>query len=162
MRLNRLFPDIRKMRLPYHIILLSCSIVLVSCLSWIWEQPSFAVREIIISPRSLTEMHLFVGVDIQNPNRFELKIQSMEYTVHLNRVEIGKGNVKEEVLVPPLSNTRVKIPVDAKFKDWHESMRSIIHHHNLPYKIEGSAQIKTVFGSVKMPFSKDGNINLRN
>ena len=162
MRRNRRFPDIRKMRLKYHIILLSCSIVLVSCLSWIWEQPSFAVREIIISPRSLTEMHLFVGVDIQNPNRFELKIQSMEYTVHLNRVEIGKGNLKEEVLVPPLSNTRVKIPVDAKFKDWRESLRSIIHHQNMPYQIEGSAQIKTVFGSVKMPFSKDGNINLRN
>jgi hypothetical protein len=67
--------DARKWRATLGIFfLLALSICLVSCLNWIMEKPSFVLREIILSPSSLTEANLLIGLDVQNPNRFDLTL----------------------------------------------------------------------------------------
>jgi LEA14-like dessication related protein len=140
------------------LFLLALSICLVSCLSWIMEKPSFVLREIILSPSSLTEVNLLLGLDVQNPNRFDLTLKSFEYVVFLNNEEIGTGRLEKEILVPSSSTTQVQVPVAAKFKDLGGSLRAIITGNDLPYKIEGKASVKTAFGSRDFPFSKDGLI----
>jgi LEA14-like dessication related protein len=126
------------------------------------EKPSFVVREISISPSSLTEVNLLIGLDVQNPNRFDLTLQSFEYVVFLNNEEIGTGRLEKELLVPSSSTTQVQVSVVAKFKDLGGSLKTIITGNDLPYKIEGKATIKTTFGSRSFPFSKDGRIDMKN
>jgi LEA14-like dessication related protein len=126
------------------------------------EKPSFVVREISISPSSLTEVNLLIGLDVQNPNRFDLTLQSFEYVVFLNNEEIGTGLLEKELLVPSSSTTQVQVSVVAKFKDLGGSLKTIITGNDLPYKIEGKATIKTTFGSRSFPFSKDGRIDMKN
>jgi len=138
------------------------SILLVSCLSSVMEKPSFVLREITLSPRSFTEMNLLLGLDVQNPNRFDLMFKSFEYTVYLNNKEIGNGRLEKELLIPSSSITRVQVPVVAKFKDWDGSLKTIITGDDLPYKIVGTTDIKTTFGCLNFPFSKEGHINLKN
>ena len=144
------------------LFLFTLSICLVSCLNWIIEKPSFVLREIILSPSSLTEENLLLGLDVQNPNRFDLTLKSFEYVIFLNNEEIGTGRLEKEILVPSSSTTQVQVSVVAKFKDLGGSLKTIITGHDLPYKIEGKASIKTAFGSRDIPFSKDGRINLKN
>ena len=144
------------------LFLLTLSICLVSCLNWIIEKPSFVLREIILSPSSLTETNLLIGLDVQNPNRFDLTLKSFEYVILLNNEEIGTGRLEKEILVPSSSTTQVQVSVVAKFKDLGGSLKTIITGHDLPYKIEGKASIKTTFGSRYLPFSNDGRINLKN
>ena len=144
------------------LLLLTLSICLVSCLNWIMEKPSFVLREIILSPSSFTEANLLIGLDVQNPNRFDLTLKSFEYVLFLNNEEIGTGRLEKEILVPSSSTTQVQVSVVAKFKDLGGSLKTIITGHDLPYKIEGKASIKTAFGSRYLPFSNDGRINLKN
>jgi LEA14-like dessication related protein len=144
------------------LFLLALSMCLVSCLSWIMEKPSFVLREIILSPSSLTEANLLLGLDVQNPNHFDLTLKSFEYVILLNNEEIGTGRLEKEILVPSSSTTQVQVSVVAKFKDLGGSLKTIITGHDLPYKIEGKASIKTTFGSRYLPFSNDGRINLKN
>ena len=66
------------------VLLLTPSLLLVSCLSWILEAPSFTLREIDLNPRSFTEMQLLLSLDVRNPNRFDLTLRSFEYTIYLN------------------------------------------------------------------------------
>ena len=141
------------------LFLLTLSICLVSCLDWVMEKPSFVVREIILSPSSLTEANLLIGLDVQNPNRFDLTLKSFEYVLFLDNKEIGTGRLEKEILVPSSSTTQVQVSVVAKFKDLGGSLETIIAGHDLPYKIEGKASIKTTFGSRDFPFSKDGRTN---
>jgi hypothetical protein len=56
------------------------------------------------------------------------------------------------------------MPVLTKFKDWDwgGNLKTIITGDDLPYKIEGMTEIKTVFGFLNLPFSKEGHINLKN
>ena len=141
------------------LFLLTLSICLVSCLDWIMEKPSFVLREIILSPSSLTEANLLIGLDVQNPNRFDLTLKSFEYVLFLDNKEIGTGRLEKEILVPSSSTTRVQVSVAAKFKDLGGSLKTIIAGHDLPYKIEGKASIETTFGSRDFLLSKDGRTN---
>ncbi|MGO9214855.1 MAG: LEA type 2 family protein, partial [Syntrophales bacterium] len=99
------------------------------------EKPSFVLREITIRPRSFTEMNLLLGVDIKNPNRFDLTLKSVEYIIYLNNKKIGKGCLEKELLIPSSSIIRVQMPVPTKFKDWGRNLKSIITGDELPYKI---------------------------
>jgi LEA14-like dessication related protein len=141
------------------LFLLTLSICLVSCLDWIMEKPSFVLREIILSPSSLTEANLLIGLDVQNPNRFDLTLKSFEYVLFLDNKEIGTGRLEKEILVPSSSTTRVQVSVAAKFKDLGGSLKTIITGRDLPYKIEGKASVKTTFGSRDFILSKDGRTN---
>ena len=143
------------------LFLLTLSICLVSCLNWIMEKPSFVLREITLSLSSFSEANLLIGLDVQNPNRFDLTLKSFEYGLFLDNEEIGTGRLEKEILVPSSSTTQVQVSVVAKFKDLGGSLKTIITGQDLPYKIEGKASIKTTFGSRYFPFSKDGRINLK-
>jgi LEA14-like dessication related protein len=123
------------------------------------EKPSFVLREITLRPNSLTEAKLFIGLDVQNPNRFDLTLKSFDYVLFLDNKEIGNGHLQKEILVPSLSTTEVQISVVAKFKDLGDSLKTIIAGHDLPYKIEGTASIGTTFGTRDFSLSKDGRTN---
>ena len=145
------------------LFLLTLSMCLMSCLSWIMEKPSFVLREITVSlrPSSLTEANLIIGLDVQNSNRFDLTLKSFEYVLFLNNEEVGTSRLEKEILVPSSSTTQVQVSVIAKFKDMGGSLKTIIAGYDLPYKIEGKASVRTTFGSRYFPFSKDGRINLK-
>ena len=140
------------------LFLLTLSTCLVSCLNWIMEKPSFVLREITLrlSLSSLTEANLLIGLDVQNPNRFDITLKSFEYVLFLDDKEIGTGHLEKEILVPSLSTTQVQVSVAAKFKDLGGTLKTIIAGHDLSYKIEGKASVETNFGSRDFPLSKDG------
>lgn len=152
----------RKRELRYGIPLLLLFSLLTSCLGWILEKPSFVLREITLAPRSLTEMTLLLGFDIQNPNRFDLTLESFEYTVFLNNEEIGNGRLEKELLIASSSITRAQAPIAASFKNLGGSLKSIIFGiagKDVAYKIEGKARIKALFGGFDFTFSKEGRIH---
>ena len=152
----------RKVRTHSRIWLLCAfCIFLTSCLSWILEKPSFILRGVILSPRSFTEMNLLIGLDVQNPNRCDLVLKSFECTIYLKNEDIGKGRLENELLIPSSSTTRIQVPVDVKFKDLSGSLKTIFTGGDLPYKIEGTADVRTAFGSLNFPFSKEGSTNLK-
>lgn len=152
----------RKLRIHCRILLLCAFFVfLTSCLSWMLEKPSFVLLRVILSPRSFTEMNLLLGLEVQNPNRFDLTLESFECTIYLKNEEIGKGRLKNELLIPSSSTTQIQVPIVAKFKDLGGSLKTIFTGGDLPYKIEGKADVRTAFGSLNFPFSKEGYTNLK-
>ena len=147
------------MKKSYIISLFALCLLLVSCLSWMMEKPSFVLREITIKPRSFNEISLLLGLDVQNQNRYDLTLTSFEYTLYLNNEEIGNGRAEEELRIPSSATTRIQVPVAAKFKNWNTSLKTILKGGDLPYKIVGRTEIKTAFGSLSFPFSKEGHIS---
>ena len=153
--------DEKRISTPCRILLLCAfSILLTSCLSWFMEKPSFVLRGVMISPRSFTEMKLLIALDVRNPNRFDLTLKSFECTVYLDTDEIGKGRLEKEILIPSSSTTRIEVPIDVKFKDLGESLKAIFTTGNLPYRIEGRADVGTAFGSLNYSFSEEGQTHL--
>ena len=159
--MKKFYPE--KVRIHYEILVLFVlSICLVSCTNWIMDNPSFTLRKVSLSPISFTEINLLLDLDVQNPNHFDLKLKSFEYTVYLKNEEIGNGHLGKELLIPSSSTTQIQVPLVAKFKDLSGSIKTIFTGNDLPYKIEGTADVSTVLRNHKFTFSKEGLINLKN
>jgi LEA14-like dessication related protein len=136
-------------------------IFLFSCLSWFIEKPSFNLKEVAITRFSLFDVQFLFGVEIQNPNTFDLKLRALDYTVFFNDQEVGRGKMDQEILIAKSAATLVQVPLQADFKNLGNPMKEILAGRDLRYKIEGAAIVKATLGSTTIPFSKSGEIKIK-
>ena len=136
-------------------------IFLPSCLSWFIEKPTFNLKEVAITRFSLLEVQFLFGVEVQNPNTFDLKLRALDYTVYFNDQEVGKGRMDQEVLIAKSAATLVQVPLRADFKNLGNPLKEIRAGRDLHYKIEGAAIVKAALGSATIPFSKSGEIKIK-
>ncbi|MDI6754660.1 MAG: LEA type 2 family protein [Thermodesulfobacteriota bacterium] len=139
---------------------IGCSFFLPSCLSWFLEKPTFALKEIEVRNISLKEIDFLFGIEVQNPNNFDLKLRALEYTVYFYDQEVGKGRLEKEIKIANSSSALVQIPLQADLKSLGNPLGLLLAGKDLRYKIEGAAIIKTSLGSAIIPFSKSGEIKL--
>ena len=132
-----------------------------SCMSWFLEQPTFALKEVAITRLSLTEVHFRFGIEVQNPNSFDLDLRVLEYTVYFNDREVGRGRLDKEVRIAKTSATLVQVPLQTDFKSLGDPLGLILAGQDLKYKIEGAAIVKASLGTAAIPFSKSGEIRIK-
>ena len=134
---------------------------LPSCLSWFLEKPTFTLREVAITRISLTEINFLFGIEVQNPNSFDLTLRALEYTVYFNDRDVGRGRLEKAVRVTKAASTLVQVPLQAEFKNLGDPVGLIMAGKDLRYKIEGVAILKASLGSTTIPFSKSGEIKIK-
>ncbi len=135
-------------------------LLLTSCLNWFLEKPTFTPKEISITRISSSDLKILFGVEVENPNSFDIRLKALEYAISVRDQEIGKGRLEEEVLITGASKTMVRVPLLVKFKDLGIPFGFALAGKDLPYKIEGVAIIHARLGTATFPFSKTGEINL--
>jgi len=149
------------MRTYKAISLLVLILFLPSCLSWFIEKPTFNLKEVAITRFSLLEVQFIFGVEVQNPNTFDLKLRALDYTVYFNDQEVGNGRMDQEVLIAKSAATLVQVPLQADFRSLGNPLKEILAGKDLRYKIEGAAIVKATLGSATIPFSKTGEIKIK-
>lgn len=149
------------MRTCKAIPLLALILFLPSCLSWFIEKPTFNLKEVAITRFSLLGVQFLFGVEVQNPNTFDLKLRALDYTVYFNDQEVGKGRMDQEVLIAKSAATLVQVPLQADFKNLGNPLKEIRAGRDLQYKIEGAAIVKAALGSATIPFSKSGEVKIK-
>jgi len=132
-----------------------------SCMSWFLEQPTFILKEVVITRLSLTDIHFRFGIEVQNPNSFDLDLRALEYTVYFNDREVGRGRLDQEVRVAKASATLVQVPLQTDLKSLGDPLGLVLAGKVLKYKIEGAAIVKASLGTATIPFSKSGEIKIK-
>jgi len=143
------------------LLLIVSLLFLPSCLDWFLEKPTFVLKEVAVTRISLTDINFLFGIEVQNPNSFDLTLRALEYTVYFNDREVGRGRLEKEVRITKASSTLVKVPLQADFKSLGDPVGMVMAGKDLKYKIEGAAFLKASLGSTILPFSKSGEINIR-
>ena len=138
------------------------SLLTASCLGSLLDKPSVTLREITLKPRSLTEANLLLGFDVQNPNRFDLTLKSFQYAVYLDKDVVGSGRLGHAIVIPSSSTTQVQVPVAVSIFDLSGGLKFILTGQEIPYRIEGDADVGFFLGSRHFLFSKEGRINIVN
>lgn len=134
---------------------------LPSCLSWFLEKPTFTLKEVAITRISLTDIKFLFGIEVQNPNSFDLTLRSLEYTVYFNDREVGRGRLEKEARITKASPTLVQVPLRADFQSLGDPVGLILAGKDLKYKIEGVAVLKASLSTTTLPFSKSGEIKIK-
>ena len=120
------------------------------------------MKEIEIRRISLQEIDFLFGIEVQNPNQFDLKLRGLEYTIYFNDQEVGKGRLEKEVRIVKSASTLVPVPLQTNLKNLGNPLAFILGGQDLRYKIEGAAIVKASIGSATVPFSKSGEIKFKN
>jgi LEA14-like dessication related protein len=149
------------MKLLKKIVILGVLALLPACPSWFFEKPTFTLKEIAVTHISLGEINFLFGIEVQNPNPFDLKIRGLEYKAYLADQEVGKGRLEKEVLIAQSASTLVQIPLQTDFKSLGNALGVVLSGKDLPYKIEGAAIVKAKLGTTTIPFSQSGEIKIR-
>ncbi len=138
--------------------ILLCALLLAGCAGLFFEEPVITLKEIHVQQLSLTDASLVFVAEIQNPNGYELRLKSLDYTVHLGGREAGGGSLEKEVSVPASSSAPVEIPVTARFGSLGGVVKLYLTGSELPYRIEGKALVKAGLFDRTFPFSRTGVI----
>lgn len=139
-------------------VLLVLAMVTTGCTGLFFEEPIITLREIHVRQLSLTDADLLFVAEVKNPNGYELRLKSIDYTVHLNNRETGGGALRKEVTVAASSSAPVEIPVTARFGSLGGVARLYLAGQELSYKIEGKALVKAGLFDRAFPFSRTGVI----
>jgi len=142
-------------------IILSCTLLLAGCTGLFFDEPTITLKEIHVRQLSLTDASLVFVAEIQNPNGYELRLKSLDYTVHLDGRETGSGSLQKEISVPASSSAPVEIPVTARFGSLSAVAKMYISGQELPYRIEGKALVKAGLFDRTFPFSRTGTLSTK-
>ena len=142
-------------------IILSCALLLAGCAGLFFDEPTITLKEIHVRQLSLTDASLVFVAEIQNPNSYELRLKSLDYTIHLDGRETGGGSLQKEISVPASSSAPVEIPVSARFGSLSAVAKMYISGQELPYRIEGKALVKAGLFDRTFPFSRTGTLSTK-
>ena len=134
-------------------------LLITGCAGLFFEEPTIILKEIHVQQISLTDASIVFVAEIQNPNSYELRLKSLDYTVHLSGREAGDGSLQKEISVPASSSTPIEIPVSARFGGLGGIARTYISGQELPYRLEGKALVKAGLFDRTFPFSRTGTLS---
>ncbi len=142
-----------------NVTILFCVLLITGCAGLFFEEPTITLKEIHVRQISLTDASLVFVAEIQNPNDYELRLKSLDYTVHLSGREAGDGSLQREISVPAASSTPIEIPVSARFGGLGGIARMYVSGQELSYRLEGKALVKAGLFDRTFPFSRTGTLS---
>lgn len=140
-------------------MVLSC--LLYGCLGWIMEKPTFALREVSLSLQSMKKLEALLTISVNNPNRYDLTVTSVGYTIFLGEKEVGNGLYTEPIQIRKASRQEIKIPLSAEFDNLGTIFKSYLSGQDVSYRVEGTVQVKALWGTAKIPLSREGHWNIK-
>ncbi len=132
-----------------------------ACLDRIVEKPTFTLKDVSLTLHSMKELKARLTVEVINPNRYSLNFESLEYQFALKNREAAKGRYAEAFEVPPHSSKEITIPLAMELDGMSSYLKSFIMGKDIPYKLEGTVQLKVLWGSITLPFLKEGAFNIK-
>ena len=134
-------------------------IILAACSSnqVLPEAPKVNVISAAPSELSADSQVFIFNLEATNPNKFDLPLKGVEFTLHLSDIKVGEGKSNQSVNL--VSGTPVSFPVEVKtdLASTALDLKSLFSSGglNLDYSLEGKMLI---VGQAGIPFSIQGNL----
>jgi len=124
------------------------------------EKPTFQLNGISLSLRSMTTLNGAITVAVHNPNFYDLTLNGVEYRIKLGDKSLAEGISQEKMKIPGKAQTDIKIPLHAEFSNMGSVFKMYISGKDVSYEIEGTLYVKVLWIDLKVPFSKEGALNI--
>lgn len=108
----------------------------------------------------LFEQRYRVGLRIQNPNDFPLRVRGIDFRIDLNGQRFAEGVSNRQVEVPAFGEARVDVEVSSSLLDLMRQLQSLGRGETraLEYRISG--RLALTGSPLRVPFRYEGRIDL--
>ena len=109
---------------------------------------------------SLTEQKLRFTLNVNNPNNFELPVESINFIARFNGTNIANGKSNQAVSIPANSDGKLTLDVTAGVDRLVSTLSTLLEGQklNLDYELTGSVRIEN--WSTPIPFDVVGAMNI--
>lgn len=121
------------------------------------EKPKVALERVHVRDVGSAGATVVFGVQVENPNRFSIKVDALRYDVEIDGKVVSSGSLDAPAEVPAKQTSIVDIPVPIQYGDLFSSVLGFIQNGASAYRIKGAA----AFGMLEVPFEKSGELNFR-
>lgn len=143
------------MKLSRHLLIAASLMLLCSCIHIFFEKPSVTLKSLSATP-SLKGIEIRFGLEVNNPNRYDLSLESLSFNLIVDEESSGSGLIESPVLLPARTTVNVEIPVMADMKLLGKCLSVIVRGKELQYRVEGDALVKAALGEKNFHFSRQG------
>jgi LEA14-like dessication related protein len=121
------------------------------------QEPKVTLAHVSVQKVDLTGATIGVGVQVENPNPFKLRLDSLKYKLEVGGKQITESELPDIAEVGGHSTQVIEIPVPVKFQDIYNSALDFLQKTTSHYHITGEAR----FGLLTIPFDHSGDMKLR-
>src|SRR5690554_1704208 len=110
------------------------------------EKPKVQLHSISLQKLENAGATLLVGIEVENPNRFALRVKKLQYEAELGGRRLATGEIENPLEVASHSKAVVEIPVAVKFTDLFSSVIDFIGRMNQKdkkthYRVKGTVGV---------------------
>jgi LEA14-like dessication related protein len=138
------------------------ALLLGACSSWLSrpDPPLVSLADIDIVDLGLIEQRLGLQLRMQNPNRFALPVQGMDFVLELNDHDFAHGVSDEPVTIPAYGEALIRVDVVSNAARIFEQLRDLAagDRETFRYQLSGGVGLAGFSGTI--PFESGGEISL--
>ena len=125
------------------------------------EKPKVQLHSIGLKKAEDQGATLLVGIKVENPNAFELRVDRLRYEAELEGRTVAAGILDKSVGVPAKGKSVVEIPVSVNYGALFGSLIDFMsrlgqNEKTTRYRVKGSVH----FGLLEIPFDEQGELKL--
>ena len=125
------------------------------------EQPKVQLHSVSLKKVENAAATLMVGVEVENPNTFALRVKSLRYEAELGGRHLAAGAISDPLEVPSKGKAVVEIPVAVKYTDLLSSVIDFLGRINQEdkktrYRVKGTVGV----GIFEIPFDEQGELKI--
>lgn len=121
------------------------------------ENPKIEFHNVDVRDMTASGATVVFGVQIENPNPFELKVDSVRYDVDIGGKKLSSGRLAEGAKVAANSKTIVAIPVPVRYVDVFSSLLDFMGKGVSTFRVRGDATM----GLISVPFDHAGELKFK-
>jgi len=126
----------------------------------IFKEPDIQLERAVVRGVGLTGGNLDLIVKVDNPNGFTLQGTKLQVGLDVEGQHLGDIAYNDEFAVPENGTTTITLPLKFGWAGVGSAVRAALGYGELPYKMRGQAELKTPWGSKKVPFTHEGRVPL--
>lgn len=135
---------------------------LAGCSTWFssdFQDPQVRLSKVDIVKARLLEQEFLLRFRIDNPNEHSLPVRGLVYTVHLNDIELAKGESSGWLTVPANSFEYYEVPVHTNLWRHMKHVVRLLEKPDRPiaYRLEGELKTGLMRGR-RVHISSNGEI----
>ncbi|MBW9268997.1 MAG: LEA type 2 family protein [Candidatus Thiodiazotropha sp. (ex. Lucinisca nassula)] len=126
--------------------------------------PDVRVSRIDVQRMSLQAIDLMLELEVENPNRFALILQRLDYQLKLNGIDVGQGAAAQSLNIDKQGKGRVRLPLSLDLQKAGSGLYSaLMGGRGLSYELSGMLDASgdtPLIGDIKIPLDRQGSFNL--
>ena len=108
-----------------------------SCIHFLFEKPTVVLKSIKARP-TLQGMEIRFGVEVTNPNGYDLKLESLNFNFQVNDEGSGNARIESPILLPANSAVDMEVPLITDMKILGKVVSSLIRGTKLNTGLKGT------------------------